>query len=1060
MWFTRLAISRPILIWMALAGIAVLGLQAYFKLPAELNPKVDIPTLLVTTVYPGAGPPDVESQVSRPLEDAVGTVGSVKSVFSSSQANVSIISIDFQVGVNLDSAIADIRSRIDSVRSQLPTDAQSPVVSKLDINALPILYFGIESKSTPVNRLRTIADKVIRPHIERLDGVAGCQIVGGERREVQVACEGQTLSRYGITIEDVVNSLKAAGRDVTGGSIVNNKSETSVRLVGALSSLDEIKSTQILAPQLAAMAPGRQMPIPGGSQPLPIPPLTVGDVASVFEAPAERTEINRVNGREGIGVVITRSSDANTVTVVDEVNAAFDQLRSDLPSDINRVTLRDDSVTVRDALQDVDASLVLGAILAMAVILLFLHNLRGTLIVSLAIPACMIATFLVMYMVHFSLNQMTLLALSLSVGILVDDSIVVLESITRHIQEGESPRDAAYNGRAEIGFADITTTIVDVVVFVPIAFMGGIVGGFFKQFGLVITVATLFSLVVSFSITPMLASRWYRAGERLEATSGIFAPLERLYRFLESRYRRVIDWSLHHRPHVILAGFLSLVAIFALSYFKLGSDFIPGADQGQIAVNIEMPPGSSLEATETVVKQVETEVQSQPETVAMMSSVGQILGGFGSIPQDGMQFGQITVRLKEKGSLLDKLRGMSGSLRSRTDEQIATGFRERLQTIAKASGASISTAAIRSVAGGSSPVELQLLGTDLPKLTSFARQLETRLAAVPGVLSPAISVRDGKPEIRATVDRQRASDHNISAALAGAIIHDSIAGNTDTTLVQNGVATPIRVRLAGEARTRIDDVKSVLVGSEQQGAPVELSQIADVAMRTGPANIERLDSQRLVSVTSNLTASTPLSNVQIAMNKALKEIPHPGIEVRWGGDAERLTDSAIPFATALILGIILVYLVMAALFNNLGQPLVIMFTLPMALIGALGALVATGETMSLVSAIGIIMLVGLMGRNAILLLDYTNTLRGRGEQRNEAIINAGATRLRPILMTTCATIVGMLPVAMRFGRASEIRAPMAIVVIGGLLVSSVLTLVMIPVLYSVYDDICEKWKKR
>ncbi len=1057
MWFTRLAISRPILIWMALASIAVLGVQAYFRLPAELNPKVDLPILVVTAVFPGAGPPEMEAQVTRPLEDAVGTVGSVKDVFSSSQANVSIISLTFAGGTNIESAVADVRTRIDSIRAQLPAECRPPVVAKLDINALPVLYFGLESASLSAEKLRTLADKAIRPRIERVDGVAGCQVVGGELKEIQISVDSHSLVRYGLNIEDVVNSLKAASRDVPAGEIVRGDRETTVRLVGSLGTLNEIRSVQLVSPALAAAA-GR-LPTPGASA-LPTPPLTIADVATVEEGRAQQTQINRVNGRDGIGVIVTRASDANTVAVVDGVNEALEQIKPEMPTDLKRVTLRDDSVTVRDALEDVNASLVLGAILAMAVILLFLHNLRGTLIVSLAIPSCMIATFLVMYLVKFTLNQMTLLALSLSVGILVDDSIVVLESITRHIQEGEEPYEAAYNGRAEIGFADITTTLVDVVVFVPIAFMSGIVGSFFKQFGLVIAVSTLFSLVVSFSVTPMLASRWYKKGEKLVPEKGLFAFLERVYRKLELKYSHLVRFALNHRPVVLLAGLLGLAAIFTLSYFKLGTDFIPGADQGQIAVNIEMPPGASLDATVEVVKDAEKIVAGNPDVFAVVSTVGEIIGGFGSIPQEGMQFGQLTIRLKEKASLLDQLAGRSHSLRRNSDEQLATLLRNRLNETAKSRGADISTAAIRSVAGGSSPVEIQLRGTDTEALAAVARQLKQRLAAIPGVLSPAVSVRNGKPEIRARVDRDRASERSIAAGLAGAIVRDSIAGNTDTALQREGTAIPIRVRLAGSERQKYEDISNLSVGVDAQGAPVYLSDIAAVTRETGPANIERQNGQRLVTVTSNLSADTPLSTVQTEMDKAIKAVPHAGIDISWGGDAENIKDSAIPFATALIIAIVLVYFVMASLFNSMGTPFVIMFTLPMALIGALGALVITGERMSLVSAIGIIMLIGLMGRNAILLLDYTNTLRSRGVARTEAIVEAGAKRLRPILMTTTATMVGMLPVAMRFGRASEIRAPMAIVVIGGLMVSSVLTLVVIPVLYSVFDDVTTRLKHK
>jgi hydrophobic/amphiphilic exporter-1 (mainly G- bacteria), HAE1 family len=1057
MWFTRLAISRPILIWMALAAISVLGLQAYFRLPSELNPKVDLPILVVTTVFPGAGPPEIETQITRPLEDAVGTVGSVKDVFSSSQANVSIISLTFDGGVNIETAVADVRTRVDAIRSQLPAESRAPVVAKLDINALPVLYFGMESASLSAEALRTLADKVIRPRIERVDGVAGCQVIGGELKEIQVAVDSHNLTRYGLSIEDVVNSLKAAGRDVPAGSIVKDSRETTVRLVGSLGTLNEIRSVQIVSPALSQAAASRP---PGAAPSLPAPPLTIADVASVEEGRAEQTQINRVNGRDGIGIVVTRSSDANTVAVVDGVNEALDQIKSQMPADLHRVTLRDDSVTVRDALDDVNASLVLGAVLAMFVILLFLHNIRGTFIVSLAIPACMIATFLVMYLVKFTLNQMTLLALSLSVGILVDDSIVVLESITRHIQEGEDPATAAYNGRAEIGFADITTTLVDVVVFVPIAFMSGIVGSFFKQFGLVIVVSTLFSLIVSFSVTPMLASRWYKKGENLTPDRGIFAPLERLYRALEHRYSRVLRSALHRRPLVLLLGIGALASIFVVSYYKLGTDFIPGADQGQIAVNIEMPPGASLDATVEVVKDAEKVVSGDHDVLAVVSTVGEIIGGFGSIPQDGMQFGQLTIRLKEKASLLDQIAGRASSLRRHSDEELAARFRAALALTAKQRGAEISTAAIRSVAGGSSPVEIQLRGADTAQLAAIAGKLKARLASLPGVLSPAVSVRDGKPEVRATVDRSRASERSIAAGMAGAIVRDSIAGNTDTALQRGGAAIPIRVRIAGAERRHVEDISNLSIGVDGSGSPVFLSDIATVTMETGPANIERQNGQLLVTVTSNLTAATPLSTVQSAMDRAIKETPHPGVEITWGGDAENIKDSAIPFATALIIAIVLVYFVMASLFNSMGTPFVIMFTLPMALIGALGALVLTGERMSLVSAIGIIMLIGLMGRNAILLLDFTNTLRSRGLSRTDAIVEAGAKRLRPILMTTTATMAGMLPVAMRFGRASEIRAPMAIVVIGGLMISSLLTLVVIPVLYSVFDDVTLRLRKR
>jgi HAE1 family hydrophobic/amphiphilic exporter-1 len=655
-----------------------------------------------------------------------------------------------------------------------------------------------------------------------------------------------------------------------------------------------------------------------------------------------------------------------------------------------------------------------------------------------------------MWAAGFTLNQMTLLALSLSVGILVDDSIVVLESITRHLGYGETPTEAAFNGRTEIGFADITTTLVDVVVFVPIAFMGGIVGGFFKQFGLTIAAATLFSLVVSFTVTPMLASRWYRSGEDVEAKRGLFAPFERLYRRLEALYRRVIRWALRWRGLVVGLGVAALIGIFLLSFFKLGTEFLPGTDQGQIAVNIEMPPGTSLTATDAAAQRVAEIVARVPEVEATVTNVGQILGGFGSIPQQGAQFAQINARLKEKRGLLN-LGGAEG-MRTRSDQEIARELRTQLQPVAREIGGTVTAASVRSVAGISAPVEIQLRGADIEQLALVAAQLRDRIRAVPGVLDPDVSVRSGKPEVRADIDRQQAARFGIPAAQAGQILRDSISGNTETVFLEGGQEYPIRVQLEDVERDRPEDVGNVVVGSDAQGVPVTLADIATLSRRTGPTNIDRSNGQRMVTVRANLAPDVPLGDARARIQRLIDALPHEGIAIKWGGEAETLDENILPFATALGMAVLLVYIVMASLFNSLGTPFVIMFTLPMALVGALGALVLMGETMSLVAAIGIIMLVGLMGRNAILLLDYTNTLRARGEARDTAIEDAGAVRLRPILMTTTATIVGMLPVALRIGRASEIRAPMAIVVIGGLLVSTVLTLVMIPVLYSLFDD--------
>ena len=1058
MWFTRLAIARPILIWMVLLAIAILGLMAYFRLPAELNPRVDIPTLTITTIYPGAGPPEIETQISKPLEEVVGAVPGVRDVYSSSQANVSIISMNLQVGTNLDVASANVRGRIETVRAQLPQGANAPVIAKLDLNAQPILYYGLTSPTQSVQQLRRLADNTLRPRLERVPGVASVQVLGGRLREIHVDVDSLRLSANHLTMEDVVNALKASGRDVPGGAVSRGNRETDVRLSASFTSLDAIRNTQILGNRGQGIG-NSSVPTPNTQYPIPSPPLTIADVAAVTDTLGEPASVNRINGQAGVSLVLMKSPDSSTVTVVNAVKQELDALKPDLPKDFKLVVLRDDGETVGEALSDVDTSLVLGALLAVTVILLFLHNLRGTFIVSLAIPACMVATFLVMYLADFTLNQMTLLALSLSVGILVDDSIVVLESITRHLNQGESPEEAAINGRAEIGFADITTTLVDVVVYVPIAFMGGIVGGFFKQFGLCIATATLCSLIVSFSLTPMLAARWYKQGENLEHKRGLYALLDKLYLALEVRYRRVIGWAFHRRWIVLLVSVLALGGIFAVAFTHLGFEFLPGSDQGQIAISVELPPGTSLDATTQAAKRVEQAIGQRADVTASVTNVGQILGGFGSIPQQGAQYAQINLRLADKATLLDRIRHSERRLRNQSDQEITTQLRKQLKPLETTLGCKISVSAVRSVTGISLPVNIQLRGADVNQLAKFAEQVRDAMKTMPELLDPDVSSRSGKPETRAQIDPVRAAQLNVPPAFAGAIVRDAIAGNTDAVYRDAGLGDefPIRVRLADVDRDDPAEVGNVVVGYDMGGNGVALADVADIQTETGPSAIERNNGQRMITVTANLAPGIPLGNAQQRIQReVLDKLPHPNINIHWSGETETLNENAIPFATALILAAILVYIVMASLFNNLGTPFVIMFALPMALVGALGALVITGETMSLIAAIGIIMLVGLMGRNGILLLDYANTLRSRGLERNEALMEAGATRLRPILMTTTATIVGMIPVALRIGKASEVRAPMAIVVIGGLLVSTVLTLVLIPVLYSIYDDVTGK----
>jgi HAE1 family hydrophobic/amphiphilic exporter-1 len=1052
-WLTRLAIHRPLVIWMALAAIAVLGIIAYNRLPAELNPRTDIPTLTVTTFYPGAGPQEIETLITRPLEDAVGAVGGLRDVFSSSQESVSILSMDFAIGTDLDRAVASVREKVDAARAQLPTEARAPIVAKLDINAQPVYYVSLTSPG-PIQELWQDIDSRLRPQLARVPGVAAVSVVGGLQREIRVAVDSLALTRYGLTIEDVVSSVKAANQNVPAGTIVLGPREIGVRTLAAYTSLDEIRQAPILSSQQSAVSSQGRVAGRRGV----VAPLTVADVATVSDSTADPATITRVNGRESVSVVVTKGSDANTLSVVAGVKERLAAMKGALPAGTETFVARDDSIVVRDALDDVNATLILGAILAMAIVFLFLHNLRGTLIVALALPACLVATFLVMYFAGFTLNQMTLLALSLSVGILIDDSIVVLESITRHLGLGEAPEEAAFNGRTEIGFADITTTLADVVVFLPIAFMGGIVGAFFRQFGLTIVVATLFSLIVSFTVTPSLAARWYRQGENPEAaTRGFFGRLERIHHAVERLYRRVLRLALANRWWVVAAGAVILVAALLVTIPSLGTELLPATDQGQILIAIEAGPDASLAATDAIARLVEARLGGVADVRNVSTTVGEILGGFGEIPQRGSRFAQINVRLTEKVGVQDQVARLGGTppgMRSRDDNVVAADIRRRLKDVA---GARITVTTVRSVASTGAPIQVQLRGDNLQDLARAAEDLKARLQQMRGILDPDVSLRIGRPEVQVRIDRVRAAALGVPAAQAGAALRDAVEGNADSTFRQGGTEIPIRVQVAGADRRNPETLRDIPVAMGAQGV-VTLGQVATLDSGAGPAAIDRINGQRMVTVSAQLAPDYPAGNAQADIQKQLDAMELTGIEAHFGGEAEAMGENMVYFAMALGLAVVLVYLVMASLFNSLLNPFIIMFTLPMALVGALGALAITGGTISLVSMIGIIMLTGLMGRNAILLIDYTGTLRARGMERDEAVAEAGATRLRPILMTTLATIFGMLPVALRIGRASELRAPMAIVVIGGLLLSTVLTLVVIPVLYTLFDDLVNRKK--
>ncbi len=1102
MWLTRVSILRPVTITMVVLAIIVLGITALGRLPVDLYPDIELPWVSVVSTYPGAGPQEIETLVTEPIEDAVSTISGVKNVTSTSTEGVSVVGIEFELGTDLDTAINDVREKVDGAGMELPRDMDQPVIQKFDVSAFPVIRFALASPM-PSRELRRIAEDVIKDRLGKLKGVGAVNVYGGDVREILVAVDKRALEGYGLTIGDIVQALQATNLNLPSGSIEEGLREYAVRAVGEFSNPAEIRDTPLRTRTGAV--------------------IHLSEVASVADTVAERDSYARMDGNDTVAITVMKQSDANTVTVADEVRKELHRLtgqifdesgreikygtrepglggwlkwkltgkvrergRGFLPPNIDAHIIEDQSTFIRHTLSDLKMHLVLGSLFAVLVVFLFLHSLRGTLIVAFAIPTSIVAAFGPMYFAGFSLNMMTMLALSLSVGILVDDSIVVIENIYRHLRLGEKPKDAAFSGRTEIGLAAITITLVDVVVFVPIAFMGGIVGQFFRQFGITVAIATLFSLFVSFTLTPMLSSRWFREREAVpseddyEGRRGFFAAFDRGYAGLSRNYRRLLEWALDHRLVTVIIGLVSLLAcigiavepgvskvplitvmaaltlagvlgggrggrvpmvvvgivslgVAGLAYRQLPFEMMPRVDQGLITVDIELPAGSSLAATDEVVRRLESFILDEkrfPELDSVFSNVG----------TSGAANASMRV------VLVDKLE------RERSDLEIVEVIDEFAKTIP---GATIKTSASENMDDpGGKPIAIELSGNDMGELVRVAERIKQRVAKVEGTLNVDTTWRVGKPELRVEIDRDRAADRGVTTWQIASALRASLEGDTSSKYREGSNQYDIRVRLREEDRQRLDDISHLVVGFAR--GPVYLGDVAKVSLSTGPTKITRKNRQRMVAVQSDLKRGYAEGNVLQVIKKEIADVPLGNISLHYGGETEMRQESFGNAGQALLLSVILIYILMAALFEGYLSPLIIMFALPMALVGALLAIIVAGKSLSIVTLIGIIMLMGLVGKNAILLVDYTNTLRSRGYERRDAILEASPTRLRPILMTTLAMICGMAPVAFAAARGAEMRQPMAIAVIGGLIVSTLLTLLVIPVLYTVFDGVAAR----
>jgi HAE1 family hydrophobic/amphiphilic exporter-1 len=1019
MKLTEIAIRRPSFMTMIFVTLAVLGIFGYSRMGVDLLPKMDWPIVSVVTIYPGAGPKEVESQVSKPLEEAISGVSKLDNVRSYSSEGVSVVIAQFLFSADVDQVVNDVQRAVDAARYKLPDDCKQPQVAKSDMNAFPILRVSVTGQYEPRELYQLVKDR-IKPKLEQVDGVSSVTIVGGQEREIRVEVDNQKLNAYGISILQVSQALLMENLDFPTGKVDEALHQYIVRIAGKFRSLDDIRNVVVAT-------------TPNGA-------VYLKDIAQVLDTDRETYTLSRLNGASSIVLLIRKQSDANSVKVSDMLQAAMKKTASDFGNRISFTIAQDLTNFTRNSLGEVRRDLFLAILMVAIVLFLFLHSFRNSLIVLLAIPTSLVSTLFFIWLFGFTVNLLSLMALTLVIGILVDDSIVVLENIHRHLETGEDPVHAAIEGRSEIGFAAIAITLVDVVVFLPISLVGGLVGRIFSEFGITIVVSTLLSLFVSFTLTPMLSAKWSRVTRRAEGSllGRIVRALEGWQTRLGERYETLLRWALGHRVVIIGISVVLLVGSIALIPLGLiGTEFMTDSDRGEFAVNIDMPLGTTTTKTDQAVRQIEAFVGAMPEVERYLSTSGRQESQWKNAEQSNL--GQVQVKLVDKRT------------RSRSTQQIMLAIQKEASTIpgVKTSFHTISMWGAANMA----PLEIEVIGQDLNQVVAYSEKVAEILARARGTVDVTSSWEEGKPEVKIEVDRDKTARMGLSLAEVGLAVRTALEGDIATKYQEGDAEFDTRVILNRESRSRAQDVGNITL-LNHYGQPVRLSQVANIYSGLGPSQIQRKDRERLITVAANLSGEVPLGQVTQEAETMIDAagVP-PGIRVFYGGDTENMRDMFRDMSIALSLAVLFVFIIMVSLFESYVHPFTIMFSLPLALVGALGGLALTGKTLSMFTMIGIIMLMGLVTKNAILLVDFTNTLRSRGLSMYDALLQAGKTRLRPIVMTTATMVFGMMPLAAALGAGSEMRQGMGIVVVCGLISSTLLTLVLIPVIYTYVDGL-------
>jgi HAE1 family hydrophobic/amphiphilic exporter-1 len=1025
MILSDLSIKRPIFATVLVLVLVTLGTFSYRRLSVEMFPNVEFPLVSVVTIYPGASPETVERELSKRIEDSVNQLAGVKHVFSTSREGVSTVMVQFQLEQKVNDCAQEVRAKIGSIRGNLPQGIEEPIIQKLDFNAAPVASLAVRSDTLSPRELTTLVEKKIKKRFENVPGVGKVDMVGGQKREIRVDLDPVKMNALSLGVNDIVGGIRSENTNTPLGRLTKGSAEYPMRIDGKPDQADQYRKMTV------AQRNGR--------------PITMEEVAQVSDSVEEKRKLALVNGRPAIGLDIYKQSGGNEVALVDMVKKTMARVEKELPPGVTLTMVRDGTIMTRESLADVQETLLIGGILTILIVFCFINSWRSTVITGVTLPISVISSFIIMNAMGMTLNVMTLMALSLAIGMLIDDAIVVRENIVRHLEMGKNHMEAARFGTSEIGLAVFATSMSIIAVFIPVAYMRGIVGRFFFQFGISVAFAVLVSLFVSFTLDPMLSSRWHDPAIHLHGKrKGLAKWLEIFniwFDFVANKYPKVIGWALDHRKTVMLtavATFIGGLVIFG----TLESSFMSREDKGEFQVSFKTAPDASMAETEDRLNAVLAAVKDIPEIEHTYATIG--AGDSGTV-RDGLLY----LKLKERDQ------------RTRNQFLLQQEVRQKLLKIA---GITFSIEEVGQIGGAQKPLNVNLKGDDLNTLKMLGQKLKNELYKVPGIVDLAVTLEHDIPEYRLKVDREKAlsagvTTNDVVAALSRFVGGEAITSYED----EDGDAVDVRVRLPEGLRmnpAQVGDLKVSVPDSSGGTKLVSIASLVSIRVASSPTEINRRDLARQVTVTANLD-NMPIGSAVKHVEAAAKKIDlPPGYSINLSGEAEDMAESFGYMGESLLLAVIFVFLILSAQFESFFEPFAIMLSLPLSIVGMAGMLKLTGDTINIMSLIGLIMLMGLVTKNAILLVDYAKVLRKRDNMpRRDAVILAGRTRLRPIVMTTLAMIFGMLPLFLGIGAGGEGRAPMARAVVGGLLTSTLLTLLVVPVMYTLMDDL-GNWLRR